>query len=188
MAPGNDESDGARPVFAGLAALVVISLLVAGVVSVVALGAVKLSGIDRSSAGGPAQAPSLYIPPGEPTTTPESFPDPSDFEEPGPSASESQLEEPSPEKRSRAITLQAFPLEVSPGERINLTGVYPGGEGAVLQVQRFENGWTDFPVDAGVSGGIYQTFILTSRTGVARFRMIDHALNRASNPVTVTIR
>ena len=30
-------------------------------------------------------------------------------------------------------------------EEIYLTGVYPGGEGAVVQVQRLENGnWEDF--------------------------------------------
>ena len=57
----------------------------------------------------------------------------------------------------------------------------------MLQVQRFEGAWSDFPVSANVSGGIFNTFILTSRTGKARFRVIDHALNRASNPVTVTI-
>lgn len=187
MAPSDDESPWTRQLLVGLAALTVISLLVGGVVSAVALGAAKLSGIDGSSVAGPTQAPSLYIPTGEPTTTPESFPDPSDFEQPSPSESSSGLTEPTPSERSRAITLQAFPTQVSPGERINLTGVYQAGEGAVLQVQRFESGWADFPVNANVSGGIFNTFILTSRTGTARFRVIDHALNRASNPVTVTI-
>ena len=38
-------------------------------------------------------------------------------------------------------------------EQIDLTGVYPGGEGAILQVQRFEDGsWDDFPVAVSVSG------------------------------------
>jgi hypothetical protein len=190
MAPStDDESSGTHPVLVGLAALVVISLLVGGVVSVIALGAAKLSGIDSSAAGGPTVAPSLYMPTDVPTTRPDSYVDPSDFPQPSetPSETESSPTEPSPSERSRAITLQAFPSEVSPGERINLSGVYPAGEGAVLQVQRFENGWTDFPVNANVSGGIYNTFILTSRTGKARFRVIDHALNRASNPVTVTV-
>ena len=193
MAPStDDEPMRTHPVLVGLAALAVISLLVGGVVSVIALGAAKLSGIDSSSAGEPAVAPSLYMPTGVPTTRPDSYVDPSDFPEPSPSASESGSEspssEPSPSERTRAITLQLFPNEVSPGERINLTGVYQSGEGAVLQVQRFENGWTDFPVSANVSGGIYNTYVLTSRTGRARFRVIDHALNRASNPVTVTVR
>ena len=190
MAERNDESDRTRPVLMGLGALVVISLLVGGVMSVVALGAAKISGIEQSSAGGPTQAPSLYMPTGEPTTTPDSYVDPSDFPQPTPAESETITEsaEPSSSARSRSITLQAFPSEVSPGERINLTGVYPTGEGAVLQVQRFEAGWTDFGVDANVSGGLYNTYILTSRVGEAKIRVIDHALNRASNPVTVTVR
>jgi hypothetical protein len=191
MADSNDdESSRTQPVLMGLGALVVISLLVGGVVSVVALGAAKISGIEQSSTGGPTQAPSLYMPTGEPTTTPDSYVDPSDFPQPSPTESESESEsaEPSPSARSRTITLQAFPAEVSPGERINLTGVYPTGEGAVLQVQRFEGGWTDFGVDANVSGGLYNTYILTSRLGEAKIRVIDHALNRASNPVTITVR
>jgi hypothetical protein len=191
MADSNDDaSSRTHPVLMGLGALVVVSLLVGGVVSVIALGAAKLSGIEQSSTGAPTEVPSLYMPTGEPTTTPDSYVDPSDFPQPSPSESETTSEspEPSPSARSRAITLQAFPTEVSPGERINLTGVYPTGEGAVLQVQRFEGGWTDFGLDASERGGIYNTYILTSRIGEARIRVIDHALNRASNPVTVTVR
>jgi hypothetical protein len=193
MAPRTDDespaTQEAHPVLVGLAALVVFSLLVGGIISLIALGAAKVSGIDGSAAGGPSVAPSLYMPTGEPTTTPDSYVDPSDFPQPSPSATESDSAsaEPSPSERSRTITLQLFPARVSPGERINLTGVYAAGEGAVLQVQRFENGWTDFPVSANVSGGIFNTFVITSRTGQARFRVIDHALNRASNPVTVTV-
>jgi hypothetical protein len=190
MAPStDDESSGTHPVLVGLVALAVTSLLVGGIVSVIALGAAKVTGLDSSAAGGPTVQPSLYMPTGVPTTRPDSYVDPSDFPEPSetPSESETASAEPTPSERSRAITLQAFPTEVSPGERINLTGVYQAGEGAVLQVQRFEGAWSDFPVSANVSGGIFNTFILTSRTGKARFRVIDHALNRASNPVTVTI-
>ena len=65
--------------------------------------------------------------------------------------------------------------------------MYPAGEGATLQVQRFEGTWTDFPVSVTVSGGLYNTYILTSRTGESRFRVTDKALNRSSNPVTVSI-
>lgn len=190
MAPSDEDSD-SRQVWIGLGALVVVTLLVGGVVSAMALGAARLTGLGgSSSAGEPAEAPSLYIPPGEPTTTPEAYPDPTrpDREEPSPTPS---AEQPSPEpgRVSKKITLQAFPLEAFPGERITLTGVYPAGEGATLQVQRLEGGtWTDFPVAATVSGGIYNTYILTSRTGPARFRVADKALGKASNPVTVTIR
>lgn len=191
MAPRDDDEDsGRRQVLFGLGALVVVTLLVGGIVSVMALGAARLSGLgDSSSAGGPVEAPSLYIPPGEPTTTPEAYPDPTrpDREEPSetPSADEEPTREPA--RQSKKITLQAFPTEVAPGERITLTGVYPAGEGATLQVQRFEGSWTDFPVSVTVSGGLYNTYILTSRTGESRFRVTDKALNRSSNPVTVSI-
>ena len=77
---------------------------------------------------------------------------------------------------------------VAPGERINLTGVYPRGEGATMQVQRFENGWTDFPVTARVSGGTFTTYVLTGRTGESRWRVTDVTSGRSSNPVRVTIR
>lgn len=190
MAPSDDEDSGRRQVLVGLGALVVVTLLVGGIVSAMALGAARLTGLgDSSSAEGPVEAPSLYIPTGEPTTTPEAYPDPTrpDREEPSESPSE---EEPTqkPGRQSKKITLQAFPTEVAPGERITLTGVYPAGEGATLQVQRFEGSWTDFPVSVTVSGGIYNTYILTSRTGEARFRVTDKALNRSSNPVNVTIQ
>jgi hypothetical protein len=189
MASRDDDESGRRQVLIGLGALVVVTLLVGGIVSAMALGAARLTGLgDSSSTGEPAEAPSLYIPPGEPTTTPESYPDPTrpDREEPSESASVEPTQNPA--RQSKRITLQAFPLDASAGERITMTGVYPAGEGATLQVQRFEGTWTDFPVSVTVSGGIYNTYILTSRTGEARFRVTDKALGRSSNPVTVTIR
>lgn len=188
MAP-SDEDSGSRQVLIGLGALVVVTLLVGGIASAMALGAARLSGLgNSSSAGGPVQAPSLYIPPGEPSTTPEVYPDPTRPDREAPSEPASEEETPKAGRLSKKISLQAFPLEASAGERITMTGVYPAGEGATLQVQRFEGAWTDFPVSVTVSGGMYSTYILTSRTGEARFRVTDKALSRSSNPVTVTIR
>ena len=170
MAPADDEASWPRQLLIGLGALTAISLLVGAIVGAVALGAAKLTGID-SAAGGPRQEPSLFIPSGTPSTSPEASPT-----------------RPSRTPRPRPITLQAFPATVSPGERINLTGVYPRGEGATMQVQRFEGGWTDFPVTARVSGGTFSTYILTSRTGATRLRVTDIASGRSSNPVRVMIR
>jgi hypothetical protein len=188
MAASDDDSGWGRQLLIGLGALAVISLLVGGVVAVVALGAAKFSGLDGSSADGPVARPSLYMPTGEPTTTPQSYPDPSGYKPPSPSESASPEGEPSKTPKSRAITLQAFPNEVSPGERINLTGVYQRGEGATLQVQRMENGsWSDFPVTVSVSGGVFNTYIITSRTGDTRLRVYDKALQKGSNAVRVTI-
>lgn len=187
MARYDDETPWSRTLLMGLGALVAVSLLVGAVVGVVALGAAKLSGID-SAGSGPTAEPSLYMPTGEPSTSPEAFPDPPEVSEPSPTEETTTAAEPSPTKKPRPITLQVYPGEVSGGERINLTGVYQTGEGATLQVQRFENGWTDFPVTARVSGGTFTTYVLTSRTGLTRFRVTDVATGRSSNPVRVTIR
>lgn len=187
MAASDEDSRWGRQLLIGLGALAVVSLLVGGVLAVMALGAAKISGLDGSAAGGPVEQPSLYMPTGEPTTTPQSYPDPS-YKPPSPTESASPDAEPSKTEKSRAITLQAFPSEVSPGERINLTGVYQRGEGATLQVQRLENGsWNDFPVTVSVSGGVFNTYIITSRTGDTRLRVYDKALQKGSNPVRVRI-
>lgn len=182
----DDDTSWRRQLVIGLGALVAISLLVGGIVGALAVGAAKLSGIE-SAGGGPAVEPSLYIPTGEPSTTPESYPDPTAPDR-SPTAEPSESPEPSPSKPSRRISLQVFPTEVSPGERINFSGLYPAGEGATLQVQRFEGSWSDFPVTANVRGGIFTTYIVTSRTGEARYRVLDIGSGRASNAVTVTIR
>ena len=186
MAADNDENSWSQ-VLNGLRALVVVSLLVGGVISVVALGAAKVSGVGRASSGATQQL-SLYIPSGEPSTRPEVYPDPTTASSATPSETASPSDTPSkPDKNARTITLQAFPDKVAPGQRINLTGVYPGGEGSTLQVQRMEGGWTDFPVTTSVSGGLYNTWIVTSRTGTQKFRVLDIGSNRHSNAVTVSI-
>ena len=58
-------------------------------------------------------------------------------------ASESPSETP-----EREISLSSSTVEVGPMEQFNLTGVYPQGEGAILTVQRFQDGsWVDLPRD-----------------------------------------
>jgi hypothetical protein len=54
-------------------------------------------------------------------------------------------------------------------------------------VQRFENGWVDFPVSTSVSGGLFDTYVFSGREGLNRFRVIDPDSGRRSNPVRVTI-
>jgi hypothetical protein len=190
MRPYDDESPRYRKVLVGLGALAAVSLIVGGVMGAVVLGATQFVGLEPTGGGGASQEPSLFIPTDRPTTTPEAFPDPSGTgASPSPSVSSSATEEPSPTKKPRALTLQAFPGQVTPGERINLTGVYRGREGATLQVQRSEGGaWGDFAdVTATVRGGIFNTYVITSRTGVQRFRVLDVGSGRASNPVRVRV-
>ena len=73
-------------------------------------------------------------------------------------------------------------------EQIDLTGVYPGGEGAILQVQRFTSGaWQDFPVTVSVSDETFSTYVQTSQAGLNRFRVVDTDTERISNEVRVPI-
>jgi hypothetical protein len=180
----DEEAPWTRQLVVVLAVLVVVAVVIGGVMSVVALGAAKVSGIDevRPSASAPA---SLFIPEGEPTTSPQSFPDPEGDGQPDASSSASPTAKPT--KKAPKISLQAFPQQVSANQRINLTGVYPQAEGAQLQVQRFEGSWVDFPVTATVRGGAYTTYIYTGRTGVNRLRVLDKASGLASRPVRVTV-
>jgi hypothetical protein len=73
-------------------------------------------------------------------------------------------------------------------EPIDLTGVYTGGEGAILQVQQFTDGkWDDFPVTAQVSDETFTTYIQTSQPGLNKFRVTDTKTGKSSNEVRVRI-
>lgn len=87
-----------------------------------------------------------------------------------------------------AITLTAGQRSVAPMQRIDLTGSYPGGDGAILQVQRLDGRtWVDFPVTTSVSGETFSTYIQTGQSGVNKFRVADTSSREVSNQVTVTI-
>lgn len=178
-----------RQLLVGIVALVVVALVVGGVVSVLALGAARVSGLG-SSRPATTSRPGLVIPTGRPTTRIDEYPAPTASPRaratrstPAPAAA--------PQQRAVAISLQAFPQNVGAGQRINLTGLYQGGEGARLQVQRFDAGsWVDFPVSTTVSGGQFATYITTSHTGLNRLRVVDKAAapgRRLSNVVRVTV-
>lgn len=183
----DDDAPWTRQLLVGLVLLAVVALVIGAVMSVVALGAAKVAGIDQAGEG-PSARPSLFFPTGEPNTGPEASaagPDvPSTSASPAPTTS---APPPKPRKPTKSIALQAFPARVGANARINLTGVYQGGEGAQLQVQRFEGGWVDFPVTTSVSGGQFTTYIFSGREGRNRFRMIDKDSGRKSNAVRVTI-
>jgi hypothetical protein len=73
-------------------------------------------------------------------------------------------------------------------EQFDLSGVYPGGEGAILTVQRFQDGgWSDFPATGSVGGGAFQIPVQTSQGGVNRFRVVDTDTQQHSNVVRVAI-
>ena len=182
MAGPDDQAHWSRHLLVAVAALAVVSVVVGLAVGAVALQAARVSGLGESARPTATARPSLFIPSGEPTEELEAFPDPS------PSRSPSGPAETTP-RRQRAIALEVSPDQVGAGEQINLTGTYRRGDGATLQVQRFESGgWIDFPVDTTVTGGRFSAYILTGRTGLNRLRMQDAATGRVSNVVRVTVR
>ena len=87
-----------------------------------------------------------------------------------------------------SISLSASQTAVGPMDQIDLTGTYPSGEGAILQVQRFEGGsWSDFPVTVSVSNQTFSTYVQTSQPGENRFRVVDTDTRRVSNEVKVSV-
>lgn len=171
----------------GLGALVRASILIGGILSMIALGLARMAGVgDDSGSAVSTEEPSLYYP--SPTSSPSPTQE-STSEEPtaSPSPSPESTEEGGRNQQQRRITLTARPKNVEVSERINLQGTYRRGDGATLQIQRFENGWTDFPVTTTVSGGQFATYIYSGRTGEVRFRVLDESAGLSSQPVTVTI-
>ena len=76
MARDDDEdAPWTRQLLVGAGALVAVALVIGAVVSAVALGAARVSGINDARPTASA-APTLYMPSDEPTTKPEPFPDP----------------------------------------------------------------------------------------------------------------
>jgi len=179
-----------RPVLTGLLALVGVGLAVGLVLGGGALAVTRVLGVDGSSATTAAtDAGSLYLPRPSETGGP-SGPLLTLGADPGQSASQEPTQEPTKKKKKaeKQISLSAGQTQVEPMGQIDLTGVYPGGEGSVLQVQKFvSGGWQDFPVTAVVSNETFVTYVQTSAQGVNRFRVVDNDSETASNEVKVTV-
>jgi hypothetical protein len=171
-----------RPVLTGLIALVGVAVAIGLLGGLAVMVGVKATGIgDTSSASDSSRTPATFHLP-KPTETDSSIPAPDDSTEP------STGTEPTSEAPAEGISLSATQQSVSPMQQIDLTGTYQAGEGAILQVQRFENGaWSDFPVTMSVSGGTFGTYVQTSRTGPNKFRVVDTDSDVVSNEVTVTV-
>ena len=187
-----DDGDG-RPVLTGLLALVGVALAVGLVLGLVAVAGARIVGIGGAVDAQSAPERSMYLPTPSKTAAPsgplitlapgETQAPSSSSSSAAPSEKPSRTGKPKPE-----ISLSAGATSVAPMQQIDLTGVYPGGEGAILQVQRFTNGaWQDFPVTVSVSNQTFSTYVQTSQTGQNRFRVVDTDSGRASNPVRVQI-
>jgi hypothetical protein len=183
-----------HPVLAGLLALVGVGLVVGMVLGLGALAASQVLGLDGGSENTNTTArQSMYLPRPEETTAPKG---PLITLGAGAGATESPSAEPSKKpgktktKEPRTpITLSAGQTAVGAMEQIDLTGVYPRGEGAILRVERFDAGkWDDFAqITVLVSDETFSTYVQTSQPGVNRFRVVDTDTGASSNVVRVRI-
>ncbi len=181
-------ADEERPVIYGLLALVGVALAVGLVTGVALMAGAHVLGLSggHAAVAGDAGA-SLFLP--EPQKTKASD-GPSITLGGAPTSGSPQTSKPTIHKLKKQISLQSGETAVSPMGRIDLTGTYPGGEGAVLNVQKFSNGsWQDFySISASVTNGQFSTYIQTGTPGINRFRVIDSDSTLTSNEVKVAIR
>jgi hypothetical protein len=181
-------ADEERPVISGILALVGVALAVGMVTGLAVLAGAHVLGLGggHAAVAGDAGA-TMYLPKPE-KTKPSDGPSITLGSEP--TSGSTRTSSPTIHKPRKRISLQAGETTVSPMGRIDLTGTYPGGEGAVLNVQKFSNGsWQDFySISASVTNGSFSTYIQTGTPGPNRFRMIDSDTKLTSNPVKVTIR
>ena len=177
--------DEGHPIISGLVALVGVGVVVGLLVSGAALAGSSMLGLgDDGDDGTASSQQSMYLP--KPSAT-ESTSGPQITLQPG---QETPSTAPSSEVPPEfPISLSASVTEVGQMEEIYLTGVYPGGEGAVVQVQRLENGkWEDFAtVDAVVSGETFSTYVQTAQVGVNKFRVRNTDGPEVSNEVRVKV-
>lgn len=183
-----------NPVASGLIALVAVAVVVGVLAGIAVLLLTRMFGIDGDTTAAstdPADERSLYLPDPVPTTAAsgplitlapsadESLP--AQPAEPAPTTSSP------PPKPDNGISLSAGATSVGAGEELLITGTYPKGEGAVLDI--FYNvaggGWSEFPVDVNVSGGIFQTNVATYKSGTITWRVQDPSSGKQSNAVTV---
>jgi hypothetical protein len=185
--PPTDPERKQHPIVAGITALVGVGLAIGLLAGGGTLVATRVMGLGAETTATDSTArQSMYLPKPEKTT-------PTETSAPAPTLS-AATEPTGPVRTTKTpetgISLQAGQTQVGPMGRIDLTGTYTGGEGAVLQVQRATgpgDSWVDFPVTATVSGGTFSTYVQTGRSGPNRFRVIDTDTDEVSNEVTVNI-
>ena len=190
----NDRLDSEKhPVGYGLLALLGVAAVVGLILGLGALAGAKVVGLDgEATSTGTEDGASMYLPKPQKTTaaTGPSITLAPGEESSGATGGAERQDKKSKQDKDRQISLSASQPEAAPMEQIDLTGVYPGGEGAILQVQRFESGqWADFStVTASVSNETFATYVQVGQPGPNRFRVIDETRGLVSNEVKVTIR
>lgn len=177
-----------HPIVTGLVALVAVAVAVGLILGFVVLAGTRVIGLGEDSGSGSSSAErSLYVP--LPEKTPSETAPQITLAPNGETPTQTVTQEPTKSESPRKqLTLSAGATAVGPMERLDLTGVYPGGEGAILRVERFADGsWQDFGVTASVSNETFATYVQTGVPGVNRFRVVDTDSGLESNEVRVTI-
>ena len=174
----------------GLVALVGVALAVGLVLALVVLVGTKFLGLGGGSSNADTSSrASLYLPrPVRTTATPGPLITlDQQAQQAQPSATPSRHS--SKHKPAPAISLSAGETAVAPMQQIDLTGVYPRGEGAVLRVERVTGGsWEDFAqITVLVSNQTFSTYVQTSQPGINKFRVVDTDTGTTSNVVRVRI-
>jgi hypothetical protein len=177
-----------HPIFSGLIALVTVAVVVGLFLGLGAIVASRVLGFGGSDPGSTAtEGESMFLPEPQPTTPAEvgtdSQPDDEESTPPAESASDK------PNKPVKPIRLTAAPQNVATFERVNLTGSYPSGDGAILQVERrLEGAWEQFDATISVNGDRFASYVETGRQGKNEFRVVDTDNGKTSNVVAVTVR
>lgn len=184
-----------NPVASGLIALVAVAAVVGLLAGISVLVATRMLGVGEGGGDGsadPAGRQSMYLPDPVPTqrasgpliTLAPTGTDPLSTETLAP-VETTPIETRSPEQAQLVLT--ATPLAVASGEELMLSGTYLGGEGSVLDIWYSVPGvgWSEFPLDVYVSGGIFQTYVQTYKTGDIQWQVRDASSGRKSAPVTV---
>jgi hypothetical protein len=184
-----DRPSEGHPIITGLVALVGVTVAVGLILGFVVLAGSRVLGLggdDTASDSSGERSMYLPMPQKTPTATgPLVSLSPGDTTSPSSTATTEPTKSESPKS---AISLSAGQTSVGAMERIDLTGTYPGGEGAILQVERFIDGaWSDFSVTAAVSNETFSTYVQTGQTGVNKFRVRDTDTGKLSNAVSVTV-
>jgi len=185
--------DEEKPVLTGLAALLAVAVVVGLLLGLVALVGSQVLGLgdDEATSAGASDGATLYLPEPVPTQSDTGALITLAPGEPTPTQTQVPTQTPTVTKKpKKEISLSAGETSVAPMQQIDLTGTYPMGEGAILQVQRKEDGkWQNFySIAANVSGGTFSTYVQTSHPGPNEFRVIDTDTGLTSNSVKVTVQ
>jgi len=188
--PDRLEDNNDHPVAYGLLALIGVGVVVGLIAGLGALAGARVVAVgDESSETSSGGEASMYLPKPE-RTKPAAGPEIT--LRPGQESAPTNTEPSQPKtskKPKKVISLSAAQTQVAPMQQIDLSGTYPGGEGKILAVQRFENGnWVDFySVTASVSDQTFTTYVQTGQLGPHRFRGVDTSTDKASNEVKVMV-